>query len=239
MASLSLKEVYFNESGKGFKLLYHIGKRPAAPKPSKRPSGDWDRPWLKKPITEPAVFMTDDWMKVRAHHGRWGNIYSYKIPRVAIKAAGGLHTYDRAKEIVFTQTVWDKFGLSKTQTNKVIDADEVEDIIRDKRGHGSEADIHRLHFGNYASQEKRHLPPRWETLLNKEPSKQRETIKLLGKEEAERVLDDLQHWLKTAEPPEIRNKDKAYERLKQAMVRNDFKEKLDKALALEKVFKTL
>jgi len=112
----------------GAKTLYHIGNRPAMPKPYKKDDpGGWARKWLPGGMTnEPVVFMSDDWKEIAAFHHVRGNVYAYKIPQAAIKESGGLHRYDKAKEVLIPQSVWDKYQLSKRLLGKVAGPKKVE-----------------------------------------------------------------------------------------------------------------
>jgi hypothetical protein len=106
----------------GTKTLYHIGPRPPRPKPSRDPRGGWLRKWLPGGKSrEPVVFMTDDWEEVASFHYVRGNVYAYKIPWAAIKESGGLHKYDKAKEVLIPESVWDKYNLSRALIGKVAD----------------------------------------------------------------------------------------------------------------------
>jgi hypothetical protein len=240
--SLTLKEVYLNEGG-NFKTLYHIGKHPARPQPlgpAKWGGGGedgWHRPWIKKPVTEPVVFMTDNWQAVRRNHGVWGNVYSYKVPMAAIKAAGGLHTFDRAKEVLFTHFLMIRRPPRSTRSTKVIDMEKAEKRMRDT-GYDTFSSWKMSYGGGDDAAKVK--PAGWEKLADLDPAKAREAVKLIGAREVEGIFKRLQKWIKTAKPAKAQNyDDPTYARRRQKMNNDDFKEKLDKALALEKLLKSL
>lgn len=218
---LSLKEVYLSES-KEYKILYHIGPRPPKPVPYKYDiEGGWKRPWLKKPVAEPVVFMSDNWQGIRAFHGRWGNVYAYKVPYEAIKASGGMHKYDMGKEVLIPKSVWDKFNLSQARTGKVIDVEKAEQIMRDKFGHGTEADFFRFRTGDRRRQTK--IKPNWETIvLSQRPE---EAMKLLGKDVKRQMFKDIDDFIKNGKPEG-----------KSARDRVNYRDKLEKAIKFKKLF---
>jgi hypothetical protein len=96
----------------GFRTLYYIGKRPAAPKPKRaewrgrgQDTPDWVRPWLDAPVSK-GVFLTPNPMPVASNHGVFGHVYAYKVPEWVIKEAKGLHRMDRATEILIPEPLW-------------------------------------------------------------------------------------------------------------------------------------
>lgn len=104
----------------GSRVLYHIGRRPAYPHPKVvgrgAPVGDdedswfdeddvWRRPWLKEPVRE-AVFLTPNWFEVAVYHGVYGNVYAYRTPWWVIKESGGIHSFDRASEVLIPKRLW-------------------------------------------------------------------------------------------------------------------------------------
>jgi len=52
------------------RTLYHIGSRPAEPKPK-----TWGRHWLDKPM-ESGLFMTNNPIGIAKNHGIYGNVYA-------------------------------------------------------------------------------------------------------------------------------------------------------------------
>jgi len=99
---------------KSMLTMYHIGPRPAVPKPKNRywfdqKPGDsppvWERPWLKTGVRS-GVFLTTNPVGIAINHGVTGNVYAYKISRKIIKQSGGIHRYDRGTEIVIPETIW-------------------------------------------------------------------------------------------------------------------------------------
>lgn len=92
----------------GSVILYHIGKTPPKPKPNRR-GEQWDRYWVKP--TEPVVFLTPDPVQVAYRHGKHGNVYAVSVPYEVIKASGGIHVYDRAREVLIPESQWGKVKL--------------------------------------------------------------------------------------------------------------------------------
>ena len=100
------------------RVLYHIGKRPPRPvlrAPRKEDydyttlprSGDcWTRPWKTVPANTKIVFLTSDPKAIYCHHGLHGNIYAIRVPNWVIKAAGGLHRFEGAPEILVEEKFW-------------------------------------------------------------------------------------------------------------------------------------
>lgn len=88
------------------RVLYHIGKRPAAPKPAHAyaAGGVWERPG-RKPVTN-GVFLTPDPVRVGLHHGVPGHVYAYRVPEHVIQSAGRVRTYDRATELLIPDHLW-------------------------------------------------------------------------------------------------------------------------------------
>jgi hypothetical protein len=91
--------------------MYHIGRRPASPKPAERwgEKGGWTRSWMKGPVPS-GVFMTPDPTNVVMHHGVSGNVYTYKVPEWVIEKAGGIHRFDSAGELLISQEMWEEAG---------------------------------------------------------------------------------------------------------------------------------
>ncbi len=69
---------------KNYKILYHIGWRPAQPKPLKQDYKD------RMPIPiEEGVFLSDNPIRVSAYHNIRGHAYAYQVPEFVIKESGG------------------------------------------------------------------------------------------------------------------------------------------------------
>jgi len=99
------------------RVLYHIGKTPAFPKPAQTKaarntrhdqeepfSGAWIRPG-REPIAS-GVFLTPDPHRVALNHGVLGHVYSYKVPEHVVRKSGGIRTFDGASEIVVPHDLW-------------------------------------------------------------------------------------------------------------------------------------
>ena len=118
---LSKKEASERDS---YKILYHIGPRPASPKPYKR---DIESGWYRKDkYHNNIVFMTDDWIKVWNHHSKRGNVYIYKIPMSLISKTDGINEYDWAPEIKISEDLWKKYK-SKIELIGSIDKQKAEE----------------------------------------------------------------------------------------------------------------
>ena len=95
---------------KSKRILYHIGPRPAAPKPLSRPGEfGWRRYWLDQDV-ESGVFFSPNPFDIAQYHGVDGNVYTYKIPEWVIAKAGGVHRYDHGSEILISSDVWEEAG---------------------------------------------------------------------------------------------------------------------------------
>ena len=122
--------------GKDQKILYHVGPRPAEPKPYKHNiEKGWTRYFKEdgehKVINyERAVFLTNNWKKVWQNHGIHGNIYIYKIPMAMIKESGGIQKYDWATEIIFDENLWNKYKKDVVFVGS-IDEQKAEEIMKD------------------------------------------------------------------------------------------------------------
>ena len=104
-------------SGKG-RVLYHIGKRPASPKPAhsqaarytgrkgqdETPEGKWERPGIKP--TKSGVFLTNNPHRVATKHGVHGHVYAYRVPEHVIHKSGGIRTFDNATELLVPHDHW-------------------------------------------------------------------------------------------------------------------------------------
>ena len=96
---------------KSKRTMYHIGKRPASPKPAERwgEKGGWTRAWVDEPVKS-GVFVTENPTDVAQYHGVSGNVYAYKVPEWVIAKAGGKHRFDNAGELLISQELWDEAG---------------------------------------------------------------------------------------------------------------------------------
>jgi DNA-binding NarL/FixJ family response regulator len=115
------------KSNGGSRILYHIGKRPAQPKPKRagwrdvgQDDSDWVRPWLDSPVPK-GVFLSSNPVLVAINHGVYGHVYAYEVPQWVIKKAGGIHRYDDASEILIPDTLWKhvKFLGKSLEKNKL------------------------------------------------------------------------------------------------------------------------
>ena len=93
------------------RVMYHIGRRPASPKPAERwgEKGGWTRSWMDGPVPS-GVFMTPNPTDVVQHHGVSGNVYAYRVPEWVINKAGGKQRFDSAGELLISQELWDEAG---------------------------------------------------------------------------------------------------------------------------------
>ena len=94
------------------RALYHIGPRPASPKPKsmgqhRYTTPEWERSWLEKPV-KAGVFMTPNPLSIAQHHGIYGNVYAYEVPEWVIKKAGGINRYDWGSEILIPEDLWNQ-----------------------------------------------------------------------------------------------------------------------------------
>jgi len=108
------------------RTLYHIGKRPASPKPN---SSYYTH---RFPDMERIVFLTPSWISV-FFYGLRGNVYQYNVPTAAIKEAV-VKRYDGATEVVFSGEVWDKYDLSKTFVRKIEEGKAVSEFNKQHQG---------------------------------------------------------------------------------------------------------
>jgi hypothetical protein len=115
----------------GTRILYHIG--PRAPQPVQK---YWQYRWNGQHVpgyrreylpenTGRVVFLTPDPMRVMWHHGMRGNIYRYEVPESVVAAAGGIHYYDGAPELIVPQELWPQCRLLGK-----VGADEAEDMLQ-------------------------------------------------------------------------------------------------------------
>ena len=113
---------------KSKRTLYHIGPRPAEPKPKQRwqsqgqPEQEWERYWLSSPVKS-GVFLTPNPTDIVQHHGVSGNVYAYKVPEWVIAKSGGIHRFDVGSEILIPEEVWNEAGkeiefLGKTMSQQ-------------------------------------------------------------------------------------------------------------------------
>tara|TARA_Y100000296_G_scaffold80529_1_gene106249 strand:+ start:348 stop:1172 length:825 start_codon:yes stop_codon:yes gene_type:complete len=100
---------FIEEDKKDKRLLYHIGPRPAEPKPFDAGKEGWRRYWMSKPIRS-GVFLTPNPADIAQFHGVSGNVYAYKIPEWAVKKSGGVHRYDHGSEILISDELWEEAG---------------------------------------------------------------------------------------------------------------------------------
>ena len=137
---------------KSKKILYHIGPRPAAPKPKMSSIIDWEqydrdraagqqdprlvkfadrawvRHWLDSPV-ESGVFLTPSPVDVSRNHGRSGNVYAYRVPGWVIDRSGGIHRYDSGSEILIPEDVWNEAGREIEFLGKSMSRDQLRDKI--------------------------------------------------------------------------------------------------------------
>jgi hypothetical protein len=112
------------------RVMYHIGRRPASPKPAERwgEKGGWTRSWMDGPVPS-GVFMTPNPTDVVQHHGVSGNVYAYKVPEWVIAKAGGKQRYDSAGELLISQEIWDEAGDEIEFLGKTMDQNDLWDTV--------------------------------------------------------------------------------------------------------------
>jgi len=119
------------------RTLYHIGPRPAEPKPAVSAVRDeagekvdvgWVRPWIDKPVRV-GVFLTPNPTDIVQFHGRSGNVYAYKVPEWVIEKSGGLHRYDTGSEILIPEEVWSEAGDEIEFLGKTMDQQQLWDTV--------------------------------------------------------------------------------------------------------------
>jgi tRNA nucleotidyltransferase (CCA-adding enzyme) len=108
-------------------ILYHMGRRAPKPRPYKAdPEGGWERPHFKEPVQSgvwlsPSPYRVETeqgfklwsvsrryWRKKGKHPLRehvW-NTYAYAIHKSVLKAAGGIHIFDGAPEVLIPEALW-------------------------------------------------------------------------------------------------------------------------------------
>jgi len=92
------------------RVLYHIGPRPASPKPMSRPyEQSWRRYWLDQGVKS-GVFFSPNPLDIAQYHGISGDVYAYKIPEWVIAKAGGIHRYDHGSEVLVSIDLWKEAG---------------------------------------------------------------------------------------------------------------------------------
>ena len=114
------------------RTMYHIGKRPASPKPAERwgAKGEegWTRDWIEGPVKS-GVFVTENPTDVAQYHGVSGNVYVYKVPEWVIAKAGGKHRFDRAGELLISQEIWEEAGDEIEFLGKQMDHNDLWDTV--------------------------------------------------------------------------------------------------------------
>jgi len=130
------------------RVLYHIGRRPAEPKPKMKWLTDWDsnaidpktgekgdfvrigvddawrRWWIEGPIKS-GVFLSPNPNAISSFHGRTGHVYAYKVPQWVIAKSGGVHRFDHGSEILIPEDVWNEAGDEIEFLGKSMDENEV------------------------------------------------------------------------------------------------------------------
>jgi len=175
----------------GKRTLYHIGKRPASPKPHKS-GGAWSRAHGK--IKE-GVFLSSNPAGIWTNHGIKGNVYSYDVPEWVIAESGGAYRYDWGTEVVIPTAVWDKAGKEIRFKGKVSEkkfAEQVREVSKEwsRRNPGLQYDDPLVTN-----------PPMkgWQTLLwtrQRKPKDPRKVLPLLKPGECQGLLDELNEWMK-------------------------------------------
>jgi len=105
------------------KLLYHIGPRPAEPKPTTPETYVWGRPHRVMPDT--GVFMSPNYIDISKFHGISGNVYAYSVPHWVIKKNKGTHRFDLGTEIYISGETWEEAGDEIEFLGKKMSEDEL------------------------------------------------------------------------------------------------------------------
>ena len=117
---------------KSKRTLYHIGKRPAEPKPAERwgAKGEegWSRDWIEGPVKS-GVFLTPNPTDIAWNHGVSGNVYAYKVPQWVIEKSGGVNRFDTGSEILISQEIWEEAGDEIEFLGKTMGKDELWDSV--------------------------------------------------------------------------------------------------------------
>lgn len=99
-------------------ILYHIGKKPAQPKPGRHCQG-WTRGNRQ---VNCGVFLTSNPVVVCFNHGLSGNVYAYRVPGRVIRAMGGMKRFDSATEIIIDSEHWSQVEfLGKSMDRKTLE----------------------------------------------------------------------------------------------------------------------
>ncbi len=130
-----IRDILSEKSIRGQKdkrTLYHIGKRPASPKPAERwgAKGEegWSRDWIEGPVKS-GVFLTPNPTDIAWNHGVSGNVYAYKVPHWVIEKSGGVNRFDTGSEVLISQEVWEEAGDEIEFLGKTMDKDELWDSV--------------------------------------------------------------------------------------------------------------
>ena len=130
-----IKSLLFEKELRGQKnkrIMYHIGRRPASPKPAERwgakGKDGWSRDWIEGPVKS-GVFVTENPTDVAQYHGVSGNVYTYKIPEWVIAKAGGKHRFDQAGELLISQEIWEEAGDEIEFLGKKMDQNDLWDTV--------------------------------------------------------------------------------------------------------------
>jgi len=117
-------------SQKDKRTLYHVGKRPAAPKPKMRwfergqADEEWVRHWLESPVRS-GVFLSPNPVDIAQFHGVSGNVYAYRVPEWVIEKSGGIHRFDQGSEVLIPGDVWEEAGSEIEFLGKSMDQQEL------------------------------------------------------------------------------------------------------------------
>jgi len=120
--AMDMSSILQDRKASGSRMMYHIGKRPAQPRPATwdmaslylnydelphlgGPAEGWRRPWLDAPVPV-GVFLTPDPVQVAIKHYVVGTVYAYSVPEWVIKAAKGGQRLDEAAELLIPEPLW-------------------------------------------------------------------------------------------------------------------------------------
>ena len=131
---LSGREKRREKSGRGSRVLYHIGKAPPFPRPAqttharvtgrKRSEGPDTTPegsWIRKgrEPTSSGVFLTNNPRRTARTQVAANHVFAYKVPEHVIKKSGGIRTYDGGTELLVPHEHWhhvEPLGKSKNKS---------------------------------------------------------------------------------------------------------------------------
>jgi hypothetical protein len=182
------------------RILYHIGRRPASPKPF-RHSGEssglgteegWERRWINDPV-QSGVFLTPHPLVIAVMHGVMGHVYAYSVPQWVIEEAGGVKRFDRGSEVLISEALWNKADQEIEFLGKVMD----ETKFRKKTWQEFKSGYSFKEYHEYEPSEEskaRSFAREWSHL--QQSSRPLEVLEIMGKEFKQRMLDSVNAYIK-------------------------------------------